>query len=177
MCDIHRVTTYSVLVSHETDEATESGKEHQKRDKTKRVRVLNIKKLIYNVYLLQQFWAKGTNSDWVNRPKGRLAQLVERTLSMREVEGSKPSLSIVFSVDTENWEAAIPSRLQTWPQLISLSPFSHFLRGKWTSSHFENAVTLSHMVCLIEWKITESNCFSFLIVQLVLTSDPCRTRI
>ena len=25
--------------------------------------------------------------------KGRLAQLVERTLSMREVEGSKPSLS------------------------------------------------------------------------------------
>ena len=27
---------------------------------------------------------------------GRLAQLVERTLSMREVEGSKPSLSTIF---------------------------------------------------------------------------------
>ena len=29
---------------------------------------------------------------------GRLAQLVERTLSMREVEGSKPSLSTLFQV-------------------------------------------------------------------------------
>ena len=31
---------------------------------------------------------------------GRLAQLVERTLSMREVEGSKPSLSILFHTCT-----------------------------------------------------------------------------
>ena len=88
-------------MSHETDEATESGKEHQKRDKTKRVRVLNIKNLMYNVYVLQQFGAVVTNSNWVNRLRGRLAQLVERTLSMREVEGSKPSLSTLFTVDTE----------------------------------------------------------------------------
>ena len=32
----------------------------------------------------------------INSVTGRLAQLVERTLSMREVEGSKPSLSTTF---------------------------------------------------------------------------------
>ena len=32
----------------------------------------------------------------INSATGRLAQLVERTLSMREVEGSKPSLSTTF---------------------------------------------------------------------------------
>ena len=56
---------------------------------------------MYNVYLLQQFTVIVTNSNWVNRLRGRLAQLVERTLSMREVEGSKPSLSILFTIDTE----------------------------------------------------------------------------
>ena len=41
-------------------------------------------------------WQWRHQRNRINSVTGRLAQLVERTLSMREVEGSKPSLSTTF---------------------------------------------------------------------------------
>ncbi len=48
-----------------------------------------------------QAWVLGRMDDQYRR----LAQLVEHTLSMREVEGSKPSMSTLFShgVIDEQW--------------------------------------------------------------------------
>ena len=47
-----------------------------------------------NLLLLQVFHTRQRSR--FNSVHGRLAQLVERTLSMREVGGSKPPLSILY---------------------------------------------------------------------------------
>ena len=59
---------------------------------------------------------------------GRLAQLVERTLSMREVEGSKPSLSTTFSI-------LLPVEFSASLLMISLYlRLHHILRAPMTSN-------------------------------------------
>ena len=97
--------------------------------------------LIYSIqYVLIDFFENFTNKTVWNRLAGRLAQLVERTLSMREVEGSKPSLSTPFS-------ALYLARVPTGKYGALRS--THMLSNQDRSGHRDGYATANYNITLI----------------------------